>query len=582
VSEHITPDSLLGTVLDHPDARAVFQRALPGVANSPLILQLRHLPIRGMVDRNAVLRADPAAVDRLWAELGAIEAEVPVRVEEPPIEPDPAYEREAATRRTAELPGHGMLWAPFEIVIPGPSHGNPFVDVELTARFVRPDGESTVVGGFYDGDGLYRVRLLPSVVGRWTFVTSSTALSLDGIDGVFEIGESDAPGPVRVDGFHFRHADGTRHTPHGTTAYAWTHQPVELQERTLTSLAASPFTKVRMCIFPKSYLYNSNDPERYPFEPDGEGAWDTTRFDVTYWRHLEHRIRELDALGIQADLILFHAYDRWGFSDLGRAADERYVRYLTRRLAASPNVWWSVANEYDLLPTKSIDDWERLAAIVVQEDHADHLISIHNCFGFYDYTRPWITHCSVQRIDVYRTSENTDEWRERWGKPIVIDECAYEGDLDQGWGNITGEEMVRRFWEGAVRGGYVGHGETYYDPDDEVIWWAKGGELRGTSPARIGFLTSIIKASPTAALDPLPSEWDAPWGGVAGEYVVVYFGFNRPSFRTVSLPPGRPMHVDVIDTWDMTIERLEGTFEGTFTVSLPGRQYIALRMTAAN
>jgi hypothetical protein len=51
----------------------------------------------------------------------------------------------------------------------------------------------------------------------------------------------------------------------------------------------------------------------------------------------------------------------------------------------------------------------------------------------------------------------------------VIDECAYEGDIDQGWGNITGEEMVRRFWEGAVRGGYVGHGETYLHPED-ILW----------------------------------------------------------------------------------------------------------------
>ena len=120
-----------------------------------------------------------------------------------------------------------------------------------------------------------------------------------------------------------------------------------------------------------------------------------------------------------------------------------------------------MANEYDLLWSKDEADWERLAAIVGEEDPFGHLNSIHNCRPFYDYSKPWITHVSVQRVDVYRTAENTDEWRERWGKPVVIDECAYEGDIDQGWGNITGEEMTRRFWEGAVRGGYVGHGETY-------------------------------------------------------------------------------------------------------------------------
>lgn len=580
MTERITPDTLLATVLDHPEARAIFVSAVPGVANSPLILQFRSRTLRSLVERNPVLRADPAAIDRLWEQLGRIEAAPSVRVEAPAIEPDPAYEPEGVTPRAVEHDAAGILWRPFELRIDGPAHGNPFVDVELGAVFTAPDGSSLEVGGFYDGAGRYRIRLLASQAGEWTFRTASTARSLDGLEGVFTVEPSAERGPVRVDGMHFRHADGSRHLPLGTTAYAWTHQPEELQEQTLASLAEAPFTKIRMCVFPKSYLYNSNEPERFPLERDADRGFDATRFDPEWWDHFERRIGQLDELGIQADVILFHAYDRWGFSDLGRAADDRYVRYAVRRLAALPNVWWSMANEYDLLWSKSLDDWERMAAIAVEEDHADHLISIHNCFGFYDYAKPWITHCSVQRVDVYRTAENTTEWRELWGKPIVIDECAYEGDLDQGWGNITAEEMVRRFWEGAVRGGYVGHGETYY-AEDEVIWWAKGGELTGESPARIRFLAEITAQSPTGVLEPLPGDWDAPWGGVAGEYSIVYFGFNRPSFRTVTLPAGQRVHVDVIDTWNMTIDRLDGVFEDSFTVPLPARPYIALRLTAA-
>jgi hypothetical protein len=469
--------------------------------------------------------------------------------------------------------------APFEVAFDGPSHGNPFVDVELAVTFVSPTGADVTVGGFYDGGGRYLVRLLPAETGVWRFTSSSTARSLDGINGTFEIEPSGNPGPVRVaDRFHFRHADGTRYTPFGTTAYAWTHQGDHLEEQTLASLESSGFNKVRMCVFPKSYLYNTNEPVRYPFARDEDGSWDTTRFDVEYFRHLENRIAQLDATGVQADLIIFHPYDRWGFSDLGRATDDRYVAYLVRRLAAFPNVWWSMANEYDLMWTKTIEDWERLAAIAVDNDHADHLISIHNCYGFYDYSKPWITHASMQRIDVYRTAENTDDWREEWGKPVVIDECAYEGNLDQGWGNITAEEMTRRCWEGAVRGGYVQHGETYF-ADDEIIWWAKGGTLKGDSPDRIRFLASVVADAPGGVLDPLPSEWDAPWGGVSGEYVVIYFGFNRPRFRTVSLPPGVRYRVEVIDTWGMTIEAVDGTYEGTFTIQLPGRQYMALRHT---
>ena len=64
--------------------------------------------------------------------------------------------------------------------------------------------------------------------------------------------------------------------------------------------------------------------------------------------------------------------------------------------------------------------------------------------------------------------------------------------------------------------------------------------------------------------------------------MVVYFGFNRPRFRTFSLPAGHRMHVDVIDTWNMTIERRDGVFEGSFTVPLPARPFVAVRLVAAD
>ena len=578
-----TEESLLLDLLDNPRARGAVQRALPGVLDSPLITQLRYLSI-GRITTAGLERVEPAELETLWQELAGIEADsVAERTEEPAIEPRTDYEPDTVARGSARSTHPPVVerWGVFELEIDGPEHGNPFVDVELTATFTSA-GAAVRVGGFYDGDGRYRVRFMPETDGDWTFTTSSTARSLDGLSGSFAVTAPDAgnAGPVRVaDTFHFAYADGTRYLPIGTTAYAWTHQPEPLQEATLDTLATSPFNKLRMCVFPKSYLYNSNDPELYPFVRRDDGTFDSTRFDPAYFDVLERRILQLQQLGIEADLILFHAYDRWGFSELGRAADDRYVRYLVRRLGAYRSVWWSLANEYDLLWSKNLDDWERLASVIVAEDPAGHLLSIHNCFGFYDYSRPWITHASIQRTDAYRTAENTDAWREQWAKPVVIDECAYEGDIDQGWGNITGEELTRRFWEGAVRGGYVGHGETYLN-DREELWWSKGGELVGESPERIRFLASIVAESATGVLDPLPSDWDVPWGGVAGDYLIGYFGFNRPSFRTVTAPRGRRYHVDVIDTWNMTVTRLDGVFEGAFRVPLPARQYMAVRLVA--
>ena len=579
-----TPTSKISAALENDAARAVLARYLPGVVNTPMLPHIKGLPIGVVVEHDTAAAADPALRERLFAELAAIDDQGAgdPRPEEPPIPPDPAYQGADVPRAsaTARFPGECARWDVFEIEIAGPAHGNPFVDVELTATF--SDGERELrVGGFYDGDGTYRIRFMPDREASWTFATASTARSLDGLTGSFVSGPPDPGrhGPVRVaDGHHFAHADGTRYLPIGTTAYAWTHQPERLRTATRRALAAGPFNKVRMCVLPKAYLYNTEDPELFPFPRSASGDWDTTRFDPAFFRRFEDEVLALRDLGIEADVILFHAYDRWGFAELGKAADDRFTRYVVRRLAAFSNVWWSMANEYDLIWTKSEDDWERLAAVVTEEDPSGHLNSIHNCFGFYDHSRPWITHCSVQRVDVYRTAENTDEWRTRWGKPVVIDECGYEGDIDQGWGNLTGEELVRRFWEGAVRGGYVGHGETILNEAEE-LWWSKGGELVGDSPARIAFLRDVIAASPTGVLDPLPSEWDAPRGGVAGEYEIVYFGFNRPRFRKVVLPADGRFAVDVLDTWAMTVERVADSASGMLRVELPGRQYMAVRAT---
>jgi len=258
------------------------------------------------------------------------------------------------------------------------------------------------------------------------------------------------------------------------------------------------------------------------------------------------------------------------------AADDRYIRYAVARLAAFANVWWSLANEYDLLWSKRPEDWDRFAGLIAEHDPYGHLLSIHNWIELYDNTRPWVTHASVQRSE----TERAGEWRAQWGKPVIIDECGYEGDLEWGWGSVTAEEFVRRVWAGAVHGGYVTHGETYHS-DDELLWWAKGGALRGDSPARIAFLREILNAAP-GALDPLPGEDDAPWAGVPGAHYVSYLGRTQPRRRTFNLPAGEAYHVDVIDTWNMTIDTLDGEYEGTFHVDLPARPYMAVRMRRIN
>ncbi|GAB4000207.1 hypothetical protein GCM10029992_31380 [Glycomyces albus] len=83
-------------------------------------------------------------------------------------------------------------------------------------------------------------------------------------------------------------------------------------------------------------------------------------------------------------------------------------------------------------------------------------------------------------------------------------------------------------------------------------------------------------------LDPLESDWDVPRGGAAGEYELIYFGFNRPRFRMIDLPEGGSFDVDVIDTWNMTVDRFAEHATGRIRVDLPARQYMAVRLTRAS
>lgn len=494
-------------------------------------------------------------------------------------------------------------WGIQEVTVKGPQEGNPFTEHWIRGRFSGKN-ETVEAEGFYDGEGRYLVRFMPSFEGEYQFEIRADFLE-EAKRGSFQVlpAEVENHGPVRVaNTWHFAYEDGTPYYPVGTTCYVWELQDDARIEETLISLKEAGFNKIRFCIFPKHYDYNLKEPCSYPYEgtPMDSGVltkenfweytgktegnhWDFTRFNPAHFQHMEKCIAALGKLGIEADLIVMHPYDRWGFSSMTKEQDDLYWNYVTARFSAFHNVWWSLANEYDLMKKKTLEDWERYAKILCEKDPYRHLRSIHNCGPFYDYARPWVTHCSIQRQELYRAAELTDEWRERYRKPVVLDEISYEGNIQYGWGNITGEEMVRRFWEAACRGGYPQHGETYLSPD-EVLWWSHGGQLHGESWKRVRFLRAILEETPGCGLAPRRREWDevccvpqTEAGNALCSYYLFYYSFMRPSFRDFYFDEDTPFEVEVIDTWNMTVEK-RGTFLGHFRVELPGRQYMAVRI----
>jgi hypothetical protein len=166
----------------------------------------------------------------------------------------------------------------------------------------------------------------------------------------------------------------------------------------------------------------------------------------------------------------------------------------------------------------------------------------------------------------------------------VIDECCYEGDINRDWGNITGREMTHRFWMGFASGAYVGHGETYLHPED-ILWWGKGGQLHGESPARIAFLNRIMEDVPTEGIRQfshgeafMPKPGEAVGCGVYPDFGIYYFGRHRPAFRMIDLPDEGSWQIDVIKTWDMTVSSVGNDLSGRCRIELPGQEGMALRI----
>ncbi len=507
-------------------------------------------------------------------------------------------------------------WDRFEVSYYAQVKGNPF-DVELTATFSHADTSFTV-SGFYDGENKYVIRFMPPLEGKWRYVTRSDVKSLNKRSGTFEcIAPSPGNhGPVVPDGMHFSYADGKPYYPVGTTSYNWMHVDTSIQKQTIASMEKSRFNKLRMLVFTHNFDKDYPEPLLFPFEikskkVDEKGRlvyeWDYDRFNPAYFRHIENCVDRLNAIGVEADMILFHPYDdgRWNFDRLPLPVCERYLKYVVARLGAFRNVWWSLANEYDFLKFYKPADWDFFTKVVVDNDPYRHMCSIHSyTANYYAYWKDEYTHASIQDHAPLQLGA-AGIVRNIYKKPVIFDEVCYEGNMDNRWGSLSSEEYIYRLWNGLSAGTYVTHGECYMDSPDDYSkdFLAIGGEFQGEAWKRIGFVLDILEALPNP-LNHCDPSWDLHTASAGKHYYLVYLGKDVREEWTFELPEknagypslkeGVKFKVEIIDTWNMTVEECQKTFETTKAynkrvydknhgkVKLPALPYLLLRITPAD
>jgi hypothetical protein len=216
---------------------------------------------------------------------------------------------------------------------------NPFQECALKVTFVSPSGQTNVVDGFWDGGKTWRVRFSPGQPGRWTYRTSCTDPTNQGLNnqaGEFlctsPIGQDRFAqhGPIRVakDGHHFEHADGA---PFFWMADAAWNAPVLSSSRDWIT-----YTQVRgeqkFSAVEWAAAMGTDSKNRNAFSGQNRIAIDTE-----YFQALDEKVDMMNRAGLLSVIVPL-----WGNSpadDLPEEQVARLVRYMNARWGAYDVAW---------------------------------------------------------------------------------------------------------------------------------------------------------------------------------------------------------------------------------------------------
>jgi hypothetical protein len=88
------------------------------------------------------------------------------------------------------------------------------------------------------------------------------------------------------------------------------------------------------------------------------------------------------------------------------------------------NVWWSLANN-GIMDAKKLADWDYYIEQLPRYFH--HLIGIHNGISFPTYQSIHYP-CQYSNEETFK-AKNSGKYK----KPVVFDECRYEGNIPWSW-----------------------------------------------------------------------------------------------------------------------------------------------------
>lgn len=274
-------------------------------------------------------------------------------------------------------------WSRFETVFTSMTvDPDPFQNMRLVVTLTAPSGLQHTVDGFWDGGTTWRVRFLPTEVGRWTFLTSCSNASDHGlheVSGQFYCTEPSGGtrfqthGPLRLSDNrrYLVHADGTPFFWLGDTAW---NGPLRAQTEEwqvyLDIRRQQKFTAIQWVT------------TQWIAAPDGDLSGtlaymgnERIRLNPAFFQRLDTMANMIERAGLLSVPVMLWAVrpNNPGF-DLPEDQAILLARYMVARWSAHPVVW-ILPGDGDYRGEKA-DRWKRIGRAVFGDgDHA--LVSLH-------------------------------------------------------------------------------------------------------------------------------------------------------------------------------------------------------------
>lgn len=360
---------------------------------------------------------------------------------------------------------------------------NPYIDESFAIQLKSPTGREIAVSGYwYDGKN-WKCRIMPTEVGKWTYLSSSDDPGLDGIAGEFLCIASDHPGMLTIDEsnpYGFALSESGPIYWMGETSWCLMSNAVPFSDGTfqqyIDTRKAQGFNNIHFVLGTGGLPIGTDNPEN-----EGGNLWlsrSEDRINPEFFKWMDKRVAYLDSSELALGFFITWAQH---FATFSLSEYERLERYLISRYSAYPLLHWVVAGEFD--EAGSTDDYNYHGSLIKNTDPYGHLVSIHP--GHSDAAnlgtnrifaeQEWCDYV-MQQLPRYPGHAPPSEINEQvvvdrvYDKPVVNIEFGYE-EMDYLGRVMSADDMRRYAWAVACGGGFssYGHSETIRDVQFDVL-----------------------------------------------------------------------------------------------------------------